>query len=137
MSTKTKSQPPSTAKQLNFGDDDDEEMEEKRPFKLPANRSGGGDDHGSAGGDGNDDGGDDGDDGGDEQDDGEVNQPRHKSFKEPKLKDFKVQPLFDGKEKYPGLGSNFPNWVRTFEDAIEADKAFNGTTWSDEQRFTR
>ncbi|KAH9132022.1 hypothetical protein AeRB84_021439, partial [Aphanomyces euteiches] len=116
MSTMTKSQPPSTAKQLNFGDDDDEEMEEKRPFKLPANRSGGGDDHGSAGGDGNDDGGDDGDDGGDEQDDGEVNQPRRKSFKAPKLKDFKVQPLFDGKKS-------------------TRDLAFNGTTWSDEQRF--
>ncbi|CAK4494889.1 unnamed protein product [Aphanomyces euteiches] len=112
MSTKTKSQPPSTAKQLNFGDDDDEEMEEKRPFKLPANRSGGGDDHGSAGGDGNDDGGDDGDDGGDEQDDGEVNQPRRKSFKAPKLKDFKVQPLFDGKKSTRDLVATFPTGLK-------------------------
>ncbi|KAH9078370.1 hypothetical protein Ae201684P_019860 [Aphanomyces euteiches] len=101
MSTKTKSQPPSTAKQLNFGDDDDEEMEEKRPFKLPANRSGGGDDHGSAGGDGNDDGGDDGDDGGDEQDDGEISKS---------------------------------NLYLTARKSTR-DLAFNGTTWSDEQRF--
>ncbi|RHY69128.1 hypothetical protein DYB30_008447 [Aphanomyces astaci] len=53
----------------------------------------------------------------------------------PKLKDFKIQPLFDGKEKYPGLGSDFPNWLSIFEDAIATNVAFYNTTWSDQHKF--
>ncbi|KAH9120540.1 hypothetical protein LEN26_011066, partial [Aphanomyces euteiches] len=113
---------------------------------MPPNGPSGGNDGGQGGGDDDDDGDDGGDDSGDgddsyyiedDSDDQEIaeNLPHQRTAKAPKLKDFKVYPLFDGKEKYAGLGSNFPSWIRIFEDAIEADKAFNGTTWSDEQRF--
>ncbi|RHZ02404.1 hypothetical protein DYB31_006269 [Aphanomyces astaci] len=53
----------------------------------------------------------------------------------PRLKDFKIQPLFDGKEKYPGLGSDFPNWLSIFEDAIATNVAFYNATWSDQHKF--
>ncbi|ETV67427.1 hypothetical protein H257_16403 [Aphanomyces astaci] len=43
----------------------------------------------------------------------------HPRPRNPKLKDFKIQPLFDGKEKYPGLGSDFPTWLSIFEAPLQ------------------
>ncbi|KDO29806.1 hypothetical protein SPRG_04921 [Saprolegnia parasitica CBS 223.65] len=42
---------------------------------------------------------------------------------------------FSGQETYPGLGSDFPSWLRSFEDAIAHNKAcLPDHAWNDEQR---
>ncbi|OQR85565.1 RNA-dependent DNA polymerase [Achlya hypogyna] len=48
----------------------------------------------------------------------------------PDLKRFKVE-KFTGAEIYPGLGCNFGRWFQTFNEAVERDVAFYGSTWTE------
>ncbi|KAH9114990.1 hypothetical protein AeMF1_010951 [Aphanomyces euteiches] len=51
----------------------------------------------------------------------------------PIANEIKLKPMFSGKQEYKGLGYDVTSWLDIFEDAIEAEEAFSGIKWTDEQ----
>ena len=44
--------------------------------------------------------------------------------------------MFNGKDKYPGLGAGFDLFMRKFEQAIQSESRRNNSTYTDELRET-
>ena len=53
----------------------------------------------------------------------------------PRIKEVKCE-VFNGKNKYPGLGAGFDLFMRKFEQAIQSESRRNNSTYTDELRET-